>query len=48
MGDTSVPIPIVVGIAINQLDTKVLLKTICCLRLYVVVYKHEMLQHPRK
>ena len=48
MGDTSVPIHIVIVIAINQLDTKVSLKTICCLRLCVVVYKHVMLQNPRK
>ena len=40
MGDTRVPSLIVIGTAINQLDTKVSLKTICCLRLLVVVYKH--------
>ena len=45
MSDTCVP---VIGTAINQLETKVSLKTICCLRLFVVVYKHEMLQHPRR
>ena len=39
---------IVIGTAINQLETKVSLKTICCLRLFVVVYKHVMLQHQRK
>ena len=33
---------IVIGTAINQLETKVSLKTICCLRLFVVVYKHVM------
>ena len=48
MGDTCVPSLIVIGTAINQLETKVSLKTICCLRLLVVVYKHVMLQHPRK
>ena len=43
MSDTCVPSIIVIGIAINQLVTKVSLKTICCLRLFVVVYKHVML-----
>ena len=42
MGDTHLPSLIVIDIAINQLETKVSLKTICCLRLYVVVYKHVM------
>ena len=42
MGDTCVPSVIVIGI-----ETKVSLKTICCLRLFVVVYKHVMLQHLR-
>ena len=32
MSDTCVPSLIVIGIAINQLETKVSLKTICCLR----------------
>ena len=40
MSDRCVPNLIVIGTAINQLDTKVSLKTICCLRLFVVVYKH--------
>ena len=51
MSDTRVPSLIVIGTAINQLETKVSLKTIkifCCLKLFVVVYKHVMLQHPRK
>ena len=48
MGDTRVPSLIVIGIAINQLETKVSLKTICCLRLLVDVYKYVMLQHRRK
>ena len=48
MSDTSVPSLIVIGIAINQLETKLSLKTICCLKLFVVVYKHVMLQHQRK
>ena len=47
MSDTCVPSLIVIGTAI-QLKTKVLLKTICCLRLFVVVYTHVMLQHLRK
>ena len=43
MGDTCVSSLIVkIGTAINQLETKVSLKTICCLRLFVVVYKHVM------
>ena len=46
MCDTCVPSFIVIGTAINQLETKVSLKTICCLRLFV--YKHVMLQHLRK
>ena len=48
MSDTCVPSLIVIGTAINQLKTKVSLKTICCLRLFVVVYKHLMLQYQRK
>ena len=48
MSDTCVPSLIVIGTAINQLETKVSLKTICCLRLFIVVYKHVMLQHQRK
>ena len=48
MSDTCVPSLIVIGSAINQLKTKVSLKTICCLRLFVVVYKHVMLQHQGK
>ena len=48
MSDTSVPSFIVISTVINQLETKVSLKTICCLRLFVVVYKHVMLQHQRK
>ena len=39
MSDTCVPSLIVISTAINQLETKVSLKTICCLRLFVVVYK---------
>ena len=48
MSDTRVPSLIVIGTAINQLETKVSLKTISCLRLFIVVYKHVMLQHQRK
>ena len=42
MSDTRVPSLIVIGTAINQLETKLLLKMICCLRLFVVVYKYVM------
>ena len=42
MSDTCVPNLIVIGSVINQLETKVSLKTMCCLRLFVVVYKHVM------
>ena len=48
MGETCVPSRIVIGTAINQLETKVSLKIICRLRLFAVVYKHLMLQHQRK
>ena len=48
MCDTCVPSLIVIGTVVNQLETKVSLKTICCLKLFVVVYKHVMLQHQRK
>ena len=43
MCDTCVPSLIVISTAINQLETKVSLNIICCLRLFVVVYKHVML-----
>ena len=36
------------ALPLTSLETKVSLKTICCLRLFVVVYKHVMLQHLRK
>ena len=48
MGDTCVPSLIVIGTDINQLETKVSLKILCWLRLFVDVYKHVMLQHRRK
>ena len=43
MSDTHVLSLIAIGTAINQLETNVSLKTMCCLRLFVVVYKHVML-----
>ena len=42
MSDTCVPSLIVIGTAINKLETKESLKTICCMRLFVVVYKRVM------
>ena len=48
MSDTRVLSCIVISTAINQLETKVSLKTICCLMLFIFVYKHVMLQHLRK
>ena len=48
MSDTCVPSLFVIGTAINQLETKVSLKIICCLMLFVIVYKHVTLQHLRK
>ena len=48
MSDTCIPSLIVIGTDINQLATKVSLKTISCPRLFVVVYKHVILQHQRK
>ena len=39
MSDTRVPSFIVIGTAINQLETEVSLKTICCQRLLVIVYQ---------
>ena len=42
MVDTCVPSLIVIGTAINQFETKISLKTICCLRLFVVIYKQVM------
>ena len=38
MNDTCVPSLIVIGTAINQLETKVSLKTICYLRLFVQTF----------
>ena len=45
MSDTCVPSLIVICTAIN---TKVSLKSICCLRLFVVVYKHVMFYNQRQ
>ena len=47
MSDTCVPSLIVIGTTINQLETKVSLKTIYCLRLFFVVYKHVMFYNQR-
>ena len=43
MGERCVPSLIVINRTINQLDSKVSLITTHCLRLFVVVYKVEML-----
>ena len=43
MSDTHVPSLIVIGTAINQLESKVSLIITRCLRLVVVIYKVEML-----
>ena len=42
VSDTCIPSLIVIGTAISQLETEVSLKTICCLRIFVVVYQHVM------
>ena len=47
MGDTCIPSLIVINTTINQLETNNS-NNIYCLRLFVVVYKHVMLQHQRK
>ena len=47
MGERCVPSLIVINSTINKLESKVSLITTCCLRLFVVVYKVEMLQHQR-
>ena len=47
MCDTCIPSLIVIGTAINQLETKVSPKKFCCLRLFVL-YKCVILQHLRK
>ena len=40
MGDTCLPSFFVINTTINQLHAKVSLKTIYCLRLFIVVYKY--------
>ena len=47
VGDTCVPSLIVINKTINQLESKEPLITTYCLRLYVVVYNHVMLQGQR-
>ena len=47
MGERWVPSFIVINITINQLESKVSLIKTLCFRLFVVVYKVEMLQHQR-
>ena len=47
MGERCVPSLIVINSTINKLESKVSLITTCCVRLFVVVYKVEMLQHQR-
>ena len=43
MGERSVPSLIVINSTINKLESKVSLITTCCLRLFVVGYRVEML-----
>ena len=45
MGERCVPSLIIINTTINQLETNNI--NIYCLRLFVVVYKVEMLQHQR-
>ena len=47
MGERCVPSLIVINSTINKLESKVSLITTCCPRLFVVVYKVEMLKHQR-
>ena len=47
VGERWVSSLIVINSTINKLESKVLLITTRCLRLFVVVYKVEMLQHQR-
>ena len=46
MGERCVP-SVVINSTINKLESKVSLITTRCLRLFVVVYRVEMLQHQR-
>ena len=48
MGERCVPSLILINSTINKLGSKVSLITTRCLRLFVVVYKHVMLQRQRK
>ena len=43
MGESFVPNLIVINSTINKLEPKVSLMTTCCLRLFVVVYKVEII-----
>ena len=47
MDERCVPSLIVINSTINNLESKESLITTCCLRLFLVVYKVEMLQHQR-
>ena len=43
VGERCVPSLIIINSTINKLESKVSLITTCCLRLFVVVYRVEML-----
>ena len=45
MGEICVPSLIVINSTVTKSESKVSLITTRCLRLFVVVYKFEMLQH---
>ena len=47
MGEKCIPSLIIINSTINKLESKVSLITTCCLMLFVVVYKVEMLQYQR-
>ena len=47
MGERCLPSLIVINCTINKLDSKVSLINTRCLRLFIVVYRVEMLQHQR-
>ena len=47
MGERCLLSVIVINSTINKLESKVSLITTRCLRLFVVVYRVEMLQHQR-
>ena len=47
MDERCVPSLIVINSTMNKLESKVSLITTCSLRLFVVVYKVEILQHQR-